>query len=75
MEITYMNFQNSKKRSETSREISWSFAINFTKFQLKFQQKFHLKFPFYSPPPLPRIFQNALKQRHILVREKNTNTF
>ena len=29
-------FQNSKKPTETSREISWNFDINFTKFQLKF---------------------------------------
>ena len=41
---SYKKFQNTKKTLETSREISWNFAINFTKFQLKFQHTFHVQF-------------------------------
>ena len=46
--ILTLNCKMLKQPFETSREVSWNFAIIFTWNYVKNQQKFHLQFPFAS---------------------------
>ena len=41
----YKKLHKAKKTPETSREVSWNLAINFTWNFVKLQNKFHLKLP------------------------------
>ena len=46
----YKKLHKAKKTPETSREVSWNLAINFTWNFVKLQNKFHLKLPFTRHP-------------------------